>query len=198
MPQGTLLHPAYICQETPARTDHLHIHSNRNIVITLHIIHHLWSLLHPYATQWTFCYIPIIPHLQNFFANPKSLTELLYQHKYHSKKGVISDVFDAEHYQALCKKKLTINGQELPHKYFSGKHNISFSVCLDGYLLYKQRCGGPSATHIIVQLYNLPPEIQTLISHTMCLGVIPGPKGPKQVDVREHDIGIHIHLLTPS
>ena len=26
----------------------------------------------------TFCYIPLIPCLQNFFVNPKSLTELLY------------------------------------------------------------------------------------------------------------------------
>ena len=38
-----------ICHGTPARRDHPHIHATRNIVITLHIIHHLQSLLHPYA-----------------------------------------------------------------------------------------------------------------------------------------------------
>lgn len=134
----------------------------------------------------TFCYIPLIPRLQNFFANPKSLTELLYRHQYHPSQTAISDVFDAEHYLALCKRKVTVDGQELPHKYFSGKHDIAFSVCFDSYLLYKRRRGGPSATPILVQLYNLPPEIRTFISRTICLGVIPGPKGPKHVDTFLH------------
>src|SRR5271170_3778536 len=49
MPQGTLLYPAYICHETPARGDRPRIHAKRNIVITLHIIHHPRSPLHPYA-----------------------------------------------------------------------------------------------------------------------------------------------------
>jgi hypothetical protein len=110
----------------------------------------------------------------------------LYRHQYHPSQTAISDVFDAEHYLALCKRKVTVDGQELPHKYFSGKHDIAFSVCFDGYLLYKRRRGGPSATPILVQLYNLPPEIRTLISRTICLGVIPGPKGPKHVDTFLH------------
>ena len=46
----------------------------------------------------TFCYIPLIPWLQNFFANPKSRNELLYQHNYHPSNTTISDVFNAEHY----------------------------------------------------------------------------------------------------
>lgn len=107
----------------------------------------------------TFCYIPFIPRLQNFFANPKTVQELLYRHKYRPSKITISDVFDAEHYRELRKKRVTVDGEELPHMYFSGKHDIAFSVCLDGYLLYKRRRGGPSATPIVIQIYNLPPEV---------------------------------------
>ena len=64
MPQGTLLYPAYICHETPARGDHPHIHAKRNIVITLHIIHHPWSPLHPYAMGH--CQPPCFHSLQAF------------------------------------------------------------------------------------------------------------------------------------
>ena len=45
MPQGTLLYPAYICHEPPARRDCPPIHATWNIVIILHIIGHLWSPL---------------------------------------------------------------------------------------------------------------------------------------------------------
>ena len=48
-----------------------------------------------------FCYIPLIPRLQNFFANEKAIEELLYQHYYQAIPGVIFDVFDSKHYQNL-------------------------------------------------------------------------------------------------
>lgn len=134
----------------------------------------------------TFCYIPFIPRLQNFFANPKTVQELLYRHNYRPSKITISDVFDAEHYRELRKKRVTVDGEELPHMYFSGKHDIAFSVCLDGYLLYKRRRGGPSATPIVIQIYNLPPEVRTLIARSMSLGMIPGPKGPKRPETYLH------------
>jgi hypothetical protein len=36
---------------------------------------------------------------------------------------------------------------------------------------------------ILIQVLNLPPEIRTHNSHLICLGVIPGPKGPKQLQM---------------
>jgi len=129
--------------------------------------------------RWQFCYIPLIPRLQNFFTNPKIIEELLYRYNYHMVPSIISDVFDSEHYKNLRRTRVTVDGKKLDHKYFSGKNDIAFSVCLDGYLLYKRRRGGPSATPIMIQIYNLPPEIRTLISRALCLGVIPGtPKCP--------------------
>ena len=127
-----------------------------------------------------FCYIPLIPRLQDFFANEKSLNELLYRFLYSLNGGSISDVFDSEHYRNLRKTRVTVDGRKLPHRYFEGKHDIAFSTCLDSYLLYKRRRGGPSACPILVQIYNLPPEIRTHISRLICLGVIPGPRPPKR------------------
>lgn len=128
-----------------------------------------------------FCYLPLIPRLQNFFHNENKIKELLYRYEYEYSKSSISDVFDSKHYQDIRKKYVTIDGVVMSYKYFSGKHDIAFSVCFDGYLLYNRRRGGPTATPLLVQLYNLPPEIRTHMSHSICLGVIPGPHGPKDL-----------------
>ncbi|KJA13855.1 hypothetical protein HYPSUDRAFT_151081, partial [Hypholoma sublateritium FD-334 SS-4] len=34
---------------------------------------------------------------------------------------------------------------------------------------------------ILLQLYNLPPEVRTHIGRLMCVGVIPGPRAPKDL-----------------
>ena len=127
-----------------------------------------------------FCYIPLIPRLQTMFANPKTCKELLYRHNYMASKGSISDVFNSEHYQNLCQTRVTIDGKKLDHKYFSGKYDIAFSLGFDGYLLSKCRRSGPSATPLLLQVYNLPPEVRIHLARLICLGVIPGPKPPKR------------------
>jgi hypothetical protein len=129
-----------------------------------------------------FCYLPLIPRLQRFFANKTCVEELSYRENYEFNPDAISDVFDSEHYQTLCKTPVTVDGDKLKHNYFSDKRDIAFTTCLDAYLLYKRKRGGPSATPILVQLYNLPPEIRTHLDRLLCVGIIPGPKGPKRLE----------------
>ncbi|KAJ7310778.1 hypothetical protein DFH08DRAFT_718583, partial [Mycena albidolilacea] len=83
-----------------------------------------------------FCYLPIIPRLQGFFQNQKSIDRLLYRANYEHIPGTISDVFDGEHYRTLCQQNVTLDGKVLPHKYFSGKYDICLGICLDSYLLF--------------------------------------------------------------
>ncbi|KAJ7726336.1 hypothetical protein DFH07DRAFT_1001751, partial [Mycena maculata] len=71
-----------------------------------------------------FAYLPIIPRLQGFFQNPKSVQQLLYRHNYDHTPSTISDIFDSEHYRTLCKKHVVVDGRTLPHKYFSGKYDV--------------------------------------------------------------------------
>ena len=127
-----------------------------------------------------FCYLPMIPRFKGFFQSKRMINELLYRHQYVSVPGTIADVFDGEIYQELLSKYVVVGGETLSHKYFSGKHDIAFSIALDGYLLYKRRRGGPSATPIIIQIFNLPPAVRTHVQQLMILGVIPGPHGPKR------------------
>jgi len=54
-------------------------------------------------------------------------------------------------------------------------------LCTDSYLLFRQRCKGPSGTPILLQNYNLPPNIQTHSKNLLCVGIVPGPRQPKDL-----------------
>jgi hypothetical protein len=123
--------------------------------------------------------LPLIPRLQGLFSNPKTVEELLYRHRYQSRHDEVSDVFDGIHYQNLRKTKVTVDGRELAHCYFSGKYDIALGVCMDSYLLFDRRRKGPSATPILLQNYNIWPAVRTHLSREICVGVIPGPRTPK-------------------
>ncbi|KAJ6451859.1 hypothetical protein C8R47DRAFT_998287 [Mycena vitilis] len=114
-----------------------------------------------------FCYLPVIPRLQGFFNNPKTIHSLSYRHNYVHRPGEVSDVFDGAHYRTLCKTKVTVDGKTLPHHYFSGKHDIALGICLDSYLLFDRRRKGPSATPILLENYNFRPEIRTHLPKNM-------------------------------
>jgi hypothetical protein len=94
-------------------------------------------IAHSTRPRWVFCYIPLVPRLQKLFANPKVCKELLYRHNYKRTRD-IADVFDGKHYRNLCRTKVTVDGKQLSHCYFSGNQDIAFSICLNSYLLYKR------------------------------------------------------------
>ncbi|KAJ7939086.1 hypothetical protein B0H13DRAFT_2300819 [Mycena leptocephala] len=81
------------------------------------------------------------PPSPRIFQNLKSIERLLYRHNYVHIPGEISDVFDGEHYRTLCKQNVVVDGQVLPHKYFSGKFDICLRICMDSDLLFKQNRG---------------------------------------------------------
>jgi len=125
-----------------------------------------------------FMYLPIIPRLQALFRKPEAIETLSYRHKYVHHPGQIRDVFDGEHYRSLLRKKVVVDHQTQPYHYFSGEYDIALAIAVDGYLLFKRRRKGPSATPILSQLYNFPPQIRARLPNLYCLGVLPGPKSP--------------------
>ena len=108
-----------------------------------------------------FSYLPIIPRLQGFFKNPETAQLLLYCHNYTSSPDTITDIFNCEWYTLLRNKTVTIDGVKRAHKYFEHKYDMALSLALDNYLLFKRCRGGPSATPILLQNFNLPPHICT-------------------------------------
>ncbi|KAH7917964.1 hypothetical protein BV22DRAFT_1187293 [Leucogyrophana mollusca] len=101
-----------------------------------------------------FFYLPIIPRLQGFFQSLTMIKKLSYCMKYEPVPGKIHDVFDSNHYHRLLRHRVV--------------RDIALSLCTDSYLLYKRRRGGPSATPLLLQNYNLPPQVRTHLSNLLC------------------------------
>jgi hypothetical protein len=131
--------------------------------------------------QRHFLYLPFIPRLQGWFQSEAKIETLSYHHKFYHTPGCIKDVFDCEHYQTLRHTKVVIDGHQQEHSYFDSRYDIAFSFCADGYLLFKRHRKGPSATPLMIQIYDLPPTIRTHLPNLVCLGVIPPPHAPKDL-----------------
>jgi len=93
----------------------------------------------------------------------------------------ICDIFDSAHYQRLLQHCVVLDGEKLPHRYFSDPRDVALALSTDSYLLNGQRRNGPCATPIILQNYNLPPKCRTRLNNLLCIGVIPGPQQPKDI-----------------
>lgn len=143
---------------------------------------------HPGGTraQQTFLYIPIIPHLQGMFSNPSLVKTLRYRATYDEKEhkpGHVCDVFDSTHYRSLLHERVVVNNEKLPYRYFDGKNDIALGLAGDEIQIFKRvRRGNATITPIILVNYNLPPSIYTHLEHVLCIGVVPGPRGPKDLN----------------
>jgi Transposase family tnp2 len=126
-----------------------------------------------------FMYLPLIPRLQAMFQSKEKIGFLSYRHQFEHEPGRIRDVFDGSHYRSLLRSKVVVDGVERPYHYFSGKDDIALALSVDGYLLFQQQRRGPSATPILGQIFNLPPQIRCHFQELLSLGIIPGPRLPK-------------------
>lgn len=128
----------------------------------------------------TFQYLPLIPRLVNLFQDTAMAEKLDYRANHKPVDTKTTDVFSGTHYQRLCRTKVTIEDETLPHKFFSAPSDIAMGASTDGFGPFKHR--KKTCWPIIIILYNLPPEIRTWLIYLLCVGVIPGPKAPKDMD----------------
>jgi hypothetical protein len=106
-----------------------------------------------------FTYIPLIPQLQAFCANPKVAATMQYRSESESESipGVIKDVFDSKNYKALQSKYVQIDKTIFGHWYFDDHRDIVLGLSTDGFAPFNRR---KSTTWPITLFnYNLPPEI---------------------------------------
>lgn len=129
-----------------------------------------------------FCYFPLIPRLQALFRSQDMIEIMLYRARFVSSTTNIRDVFDSDWYQKLLHTHVEVDGKALPHRFFSSPHAIALSLATDGFLLFGRRRSGPSAMPILLQNLNLPPKVRTRPENLICLGVIPGPRQPKDLE----------------
>lgn len=128
-----------------------------------------------------FTYLPLIPRLRSLFQSPEMVMNLAYRAEFEYDPDTVSDVFSSQRYRTMLNTKVEVDGRPLPHTFFSDRRDIAFGLCTDGFLIFNRKRGGPSATPLLLKLYNLPPTIRTHLEHLICLGVIPGPLQPKDL-----------------
>lgn len=128
----------------------------------------------------TFDYLPIVPRLADMFLDEDLSSRMQYRHDYESRPGRTGDFFDSQLYDELRKRHVTVEGEELPHRYFELETDIALGISTDGFCPFKRR--KQTCWPIIAFNYNLPPTIRFRLENIICLGVVPGPKKPKDFD----------------
>ena len=87
---------------------------------------------------------------------------------------------NGRNYQWLLGTHVTINGQPRPCKYFEDPQDIALSLSTDG-ICPLQKCK-ETCWLILIHNYNLSLEIHFWICHISCVGLVPGPHKPKDLD----------------
>ena len=128
-----------------------------------------------------FNYLPLIPRLVTMYTNAEKAKEMRYRAFEHTHTSdTITDVFDSHIYRRLLGKKVVIDGKEMSYEYFSDPRDVALGLSTDGFGPFK-RCT-TTAWPLILFDYNLPPETRFHNKNIISLGVIPGPKKPKDMD----------------
>lgn len=128
-----------------------------------------------------FIYLPLIPRLKSYLANKTMAKQMSYRGVEHEHSdGVIKDVMDSELYRTLLGKHVTVDGRQLPHKFFADSRDVALGLSTDGFAPFKRRT--KTAWPLILFNYNLPPEIRFHLEHVIGFGIIPGPNKPTDFD----------------
>lgn len=91
--------------------------------------------------------------------------------------GRISDVYDSVLYRKLCESEVVVNGERLGRKFFSDPRDVFVACMTDGFQIFKR--SQHTAWPLILVNMNLDPAIRYQWENILCLGLIPGPRKPK-------------------
>lgn len=132
-----------------------------------------------------FHYIPIVPQIQALYAGRNSAAQMRYRSDHHDdnledEDGTISDVYDSELYKVLRESNVIINRQIHPFKYFDDPRDVFLTGMTDGFQLFKK--GKQTAWPLLFVNNNLAPSLRYKQSNAICVGLIPGPRKPKEHD----------------
>jgi hypothetical protein len=94
--------------------------------------------------------------------------------------GKTTDIFDGLHYRSLLGRRVVIEEEEHAHTFFSDTRDIALGFATDGFAPFKKR--KYTSWILLVFNYNLPPEERFNKDNIFCLGIIPGPKKPVDMD----------------
>lgn len=80
-----------------------------------------------------FSYLPITPRIQAWFQSQPMIERLMYRSTHVHTPGQISDIFDGTNYQGMLGSDILLDGERLPHQFFSDPRDIALGVSTDGF-----------------------------------------------------------------
>lgn len=80
-----------------------------------------------------FSYLPLTPRIQAWFQSQPMIERLLYRSNHVHTPGQITDIFDGSNYQEMLHSDILLDGEILPHKFFSDHRDIALGVSTDGF-----------------------------------------------------------------
>ncbi|KAF8688032.1 Transposase family tnp2, partial [Rhizoctonia solani] len=131
----------------------------------------------PYAV---FSHIPLTPQLLAMFRNPSTYEKMLYCLRHLKDGEIIKDVFDGLLYEYLRQTCVSVDGEKFPFKHFEDFCELALMIMLDGMAPFKKR--KHSCWPIIIINFNLAPDIRMHQDNIICVGAIPGPHSPKDIN----------------
>lgn len=129
-----------------------------------------------------FTYSPIIPRLVALTRDPeyRKLMQYRAEHDAAANPAKVDDVFDGTEYHRLKSEYVTNLDGAHAHKHFDNPRDIALGLSTDGFAPFRRR--KQTCWPLILFNYNLPPDIRFHLEYILCVGVIPGPKKPKDFD----------------
>lgn len=132
-----------------------------------------------------FNYISLIDQLQALYAGRTSAEAMRHRalnHDNHTNDPLhtISDIYDSELYRRLRTEHVVVNGRILPHKYFDGNKDVLLLNLTDGFQVFKR--SGKTCWPLLYLNCNLHENSRFHFANVICVGIIPGPKKPKNFD----------------
>ncbi|EIN06680.1 hypothetical protein PUNSTDRAFT_29710, partial [Punctularia strigosozonata HHB-11173 SS5] len=87
-----------------------------------------------------FPYLPLTPRLKAFMEFPATAEQMRYRaHEHSHTPGTMTDIFDGNLYQQLCRTRVSIHGRDLGHNFFSDPRDVALGLSSDGFAPHKRR-----------------------------------------------------------
>ncbi|CAE6473902.1 unnamed protein product [Rhizoctonia solani] len=130
-----------------------------------------------------FEFLPTTPWFQCYFNNPEMVQQMSFQANYVQEKGAMDELYDGTRYKTLCKSEIVVEGEPQGVRFFSDKRDIAYSIMLDGVQIMDNPALGQSLCWpLMAQNLNLPASERAKLRNLIPLGIIPGPRQPKDFD----------------
>lgn len=124
--------------------------------------------------------MPLIPILLALVAALTTAEHMTYRSQFAPTPNGTRDVYDGSHYKKLREKYVTVGGHRMKHKFFEDRRDVALGIATDGFSPFKKK--GVTSWPILLVNYNLPPTLRFRREHLICVGEVPGPHKPKDMD----------------